>query len=200
MRTLFWLQQHTMTFLLIKETVLTDERVYQLRARLQREDPQAQDRASFEESCRVVTERYVRNVEAILDLAASRGVQVILAAQPVSTAHKNPQYLPLTYREECAALRAKLERGETMSDWEFNLLRHERLMAALKRIAERRDLPWVDNIALIDANRAGLSSWVHLTEQANLEFAGALRDAILPLLPGAAAEPRADAGSRRAED
>jgi hypothetical protein len=40
----------------------------------------------------------------------------------------------------------------------------------------------VDNIAIVDQDRRRLASWVHLTEEANLRLAEALKSAIEPYL------------------
>ena len=52
----------------------------------------------------------------------------------------------------------------------------------MEAIAASHDIPLVDNIAIVDRDRQSLASFVHLTAEANLRLAGALREAIEPFL------------------
>jgi hypothetical protein len=63
---------------------------------------------------------------------------------------------------------------------------HHRLIAELDALGRERKLPVVDNIAIVDQDRTRLTTWVHLTEEANGLLARALHDAVVPLIPHAA--------------
>jgi hypothetical protein len=52
----------------------------------------------------------------------------------------------------------------------------------LDRLAAQHGWPVVDNIALVDEDRSRLSSWVHLTPEANQRLAEALHGRLTGLI------------------
>lgn len=182
-RWVFWLQEHSIVYLLLKESLLSDQRVYWLKNKLHRKlRPQADVQAVLQNAEQVAA-RYRANVEAVLDAARERGVAVVLVRQPITTRTHTPEEGRFTYEEEARLVRQRLEQGEFMGVFDYYMIRHRRLIAELDAIAAERGLPLVDNIALVDQDRTRLTTWVHLTAEANRILAQALRDAIRPLVP-----------------
>lgn len=196
-RSAVWLQEHSMIYLVLKETVLTDQRMYAVLGLLQRWFPSAPDRAMVEGRAEGIAERYRANVQAIADLARRRGIALILIRQPVTAHPKNPAEYP-SYQAEHEAVLRKLVEGEPLTNFEVQLLIHRRLIAELDAIARERDLPLVDNIAMVDRDRSRLTTWVHLTAEANLRLAEALAQAMVPYLEER--EPAKEIGGRREEE
>lgn len=182
-----WLQQHSMIYLVLKQTIITDQRVYAVLGLMKRWLPTSLDRPALERRAERVATRYRSNVEAIADLARQRSIALVLVRQPVTAHYKEPQQYS-SYQEEYEAVLRKLSEGQPLAPFEVHLLVHRRLIAELDDIARERDLPIVDNIAIVDSDRRRLTSWVHLTAEANLRLAEALVPAIEPYLGAAAQE------------
>lgn len=191
MRTLIWIQQHSITYLLLKEAVLTDARVYSWKSRLRREldDPQERIARAKEledallQRGEALADRYRMNLLAIADQAEARGVRLVLIRQPMTTRYEDPGAFP-SYEAEYQAVRARLADGALLTTFEGFLVLHHRLMDELGAVARERGLPVMDNIALVDRERDHLASWVHLTEEGNARLAEALSVEIPYLLPG----------------
>jgi hypothetical protein len=132
-----------------------------------------------------VTARYRQNMEAILTFAAERGIGAMLVRQPMTTQVDNRDFTRRRYEEEYAAVKAKIAARESLTFFEVRMFIHHRLIDELDALARERNLPVVDNIAIVDQDRSRLRTWVHLTEEANELLARALRDAIVPLVPHA---------------
>jgi hypothetical protein len=111
-------------------------------------------------------------------IAKTRRIRLILIKQPI-TGHEG-NYASQTFEEETHAVRDKVEKGEGLSYIETFILKQHRLMEEVDRIGELETLPIVDNIKLVDQDRQGLASWVHLTAAANLRLAEALEPVIRP--------------------
>jgi hypothetical protein len=179
-----WVQDHSMALLLARarmadfmrrvEGFVFDQTI-----------PQRLRDDAFRRNDELVARRYRANVKAIIDLARSRGIAVVLIKQPVST--QGGDYLSMTYEEENRKIREKFERGETLSEIETWMLKQYRLMGELDEIAKESHLPLVDNISIVDQDRRRLASWVHLTPEANLRLAEALKSVIGPLVLKASA-------------
>jgi hypothetical protein len=72
-----------------------------------------------------------------------------------------------------------MEGNETITDYEYSFLIHQRLMQDLKHWAEQHDVPFVDVIGALDQNRDYLLSWVHLHPAANRVVAAKFSEPIL---------------------
>ncbi|MGH9324441.1 MAG: SGNH/GDSL hydrolase family protein, partial [Vicinamibacteria bacterium] len=179
-----WVQQHSMIYLVLKKTIITDQRVYKVRQHLLQWVPQQVDQRASEKRIDRIASRYRANVEAIADLAESHGIQLLLIRQPMTARHEHPETFP-SYEAEYEAIAKRLSEGEPRDPFEFNFLVHRRLIRELDAIARERGLPVVDNIAIVDQDRRRLTSWVHLSEEGNLRLAEALQEAIEPLIPEA---------------
>jgi lysophospholipase L1-like esterase len=185
MRFLFWIPQHSMIYLAVKETLLPDRRVFWLQKKLRRWLPMATDPTALDEMAEEVAARYRQNMEAILTVAAERGIGAVLVRQPMTTQVDNRDFTRRTYEEEYEAVKAKIAARESLTTLEVRIIIHHRLIDELDALARERNLPVVDNIAIVDQDRSRLTTWVHLTEKANGLLARALRDAIVPLVPHA---------------
>lgn len=182
-RWLFWLQQHSILYLFLKETLLTDARIYQIKNRLFRKlQPPPPEKEQVLAHADDVARRFRANVEALIAEAQESGARVVLVRQPMTVREQHPG-LAGTYEEEHARVLAMLEEGEFLTSMDYSMLRHHRLLEELDAIAREHDLPVVDNVAIVDEDRDRLTSWVHLTGEANLRLAEALRDALRPLIP-----------------
>jgi hypothetical protein len=106
-------------------------------------------------------------MEAILTFAAERGIEAVLVRQPMTTQVHDRDFTRMTYEEEYGAVKAKIAARESLTPLEIRIIIHHRLIDELDALARERNLPVVDNIAIVDQNRPGLTTWVHLTEEAN---------------------------------
>jgi hypothetical protein len=163
--------------------VLSDQRIYWIKNKLHKELRPEADVQAVLANAEQVAARYRRNLEAILDEARARGIAVVLIRQPMTTRAQTVQVLRSTYEEEAREVRARLEQGEFLWVFDYYMIRHRRLIQELDALAAERQLPLVDNIAIVDQDRSRLTTWVHLTGEANLRLADALRDALRGLIP-----------------
>lgn len=195
---LFWIQQHSSIYLVIKETVFPDIRVYQMQNRLRRRSAgDGADLARIEADAEAIAARYRENLEAIADRVRGRGAKLILIRQPMTTAVVNRGIDSLTFAEEYRAVREKLEAGASTHPFETRLVYQWRLLEELDSFARERGLELVDNVALTDPDRSQLTSHVHLSAEANRRLAEELHAVIAPTLPGAAAAPDTLGGADR---
>lgn len=182
-RTLFWLQQHSIIYLFLKETIITDDRVYKMKHELRQMMPSTEDVSHVDRAAEQVALRYRENVEAILTLAVARKTRVVLIRQPMTTRTYNEHLdASYSYQEEYEAVRQKISDGAHLSPLDYVMIKHHRIIEELDVIALRRNLPVVDNIAVVDEDRNRLTSWVHLTEEANGRLAQVLKEVILSLV------------------
>lgn len=178
MRGVFWVQQHSILYLLLKETILPDVQVYRIQNRIRRHFPRGVDLEGIEAEADTIAARYRRHVEAIADSARARGIRLLLIRQPMTTADLDRGIDSLSYEEEHRAVRRGLGAGEYANPFQIRMIRHHRLLRELDAIAEERGLRTIDNVEITDRDRSRLKTWVHLTEEANLRLAEALRDTI----------------------
>ena len=80
-------------------------------------------------------------------------------------------------------MRQKFDTTGSLSGVQYHLLVHHRLMEELEGIAKRERIDIVDNVAIVDRDRRLMASYVHLTAEANLRLAQALKPAIEKYLP-----------------
>ena len=185
LRGLFWIQQHSSIYLVIKETVFPDIRVYQMQNRMRRRSRgDGADLARIDSDADAVAARYRENLEAIADLVGGRGAELILVRQPMTTSVVNRGIDSLSFAEEYRAVREKLEAGASPHPFETRLMYQWRLLEELDAFARERGLELVDNVALTDPDRTGLTSHVHLSGPANRRLAEELHEVIASRLPG----------------
>ncbi len=183
---LFWIQQHSSTWLIIKETVFPDIRVYQMQNRLRRQAPgEGANLGRIEADADSIAARYRRNIEAIADLVEERGAELVVIRQPMTTVSVNRGIDSLSFAEEYRAVQAKLAGGAPPHPFELRMIYQWRLLEELDELAANRGLRVVDNVALTDADRTQLTSHVHLSGMANEWLAEALHGVIAPIASGA---------------
>ncbi len=198
-RMLLWVQRHSITYLLLKEHVVTDERVMVAKRAIDKWIPWKLGEAALNRYADEVARRYRRNVAEILALARARGIGLIVIRQPMRARSNRRK---LTYEQEHELVLQKLRHGRAISSPEFTLVVHHRLLAELDRLAAEHHLPVVDNVAIVDADPRRLATYVHLTEEGNLRLAEALRAAIVPEMDrrlGGGSGPRAAPPGRSAK-
>jgi GDSL-like Lipase/Acylhydrolase family len=129
---------------------------------------------------------FLANLTTILDASKKNGVELIVASQqatsrsPIPGVPKDRMALHgVTYAEEAAEVRRRMERHENISEFEYSFLIHQQLMRDEKQWAEAHDVPFVDVIGALDQNRDDLLSWVHLNAEANRIVAAKLSEPIL---------------------
>ena len=187
-----WLQQHSATYLVFKEYVLTDKRYYKLMSKVPKlpsfggEPVVEKDEKYVDDGAEVRAVRYRRNVTAIAAFAKQRNIPLVLIRQPVSTAWGVQRSEYDSYESECRLIRQKLVDGQALSGREIQQLVHRRLLREMDAIAGEEDLPVVDNVAIVDQDRRRLTTWVHLTEEGNARLAEALKATIEPFVMAAA--------------
>jgi lysophospholipase L1-like esterase len=174
------LQQHSITCFVLKETVLTDKRIYKIMNRLGLGGGSA-DLERVQADVERVAARFRANVEELVELSKREGFELVVIRQPITTAKTNPELAGMSYEDEYRAVLAKAAAGGFLSRFDVSMIRHHRLVAELDAIAEDADLPVVDNIALLDEDRSLLASWVHLRPEANRRLAEALAPVIAAL-------------------
>lgn len=183
LKALFWIQQHSSIYLVIKETVFPDSRVYQLQNRVRRRTHTTVDMGKIEADAEAIAARYRDNVEAIADTLHSRGIGLLLIRQPMTTSDVNRGFDSLSFAGEYSAVRDKLTSGSSPHPFDVRMIYQWRLLQEMDAIAEERMLRVVDNVAITDLDRVTrLTSHVHLSGEANLRLAEALRDVIRPLV------------------
>jgi lysophospholipase L1-like esterase len=179
-RAILWVHQHSIIYLLMKDYLITDRLVLGLNRKLQKLLPQNMDYTAFENEISLTSTRYRENMKAVIGLAKSKAIPVILIKQPMTTRHN--RYASLSYEEEYNAVLVRFSEKKRLTSQELQLIRHHHLIKELEKIAEEENLPMVDNIAIVDQDRRRLASWVHLTEEGNLRLAEALKSAIEPYI------------------
>ena len=128
-------------------------------------------------------ERTLSNYRSIIDLAKSRGIEVIVIKQPITTPTGiATRSTTKGYDWEFKAIAAKLEELGYAPGTDVPLYIHHELMARIEELARRENLKIIDNIALIDAHPEGLLTQVHLSEDANRRLAEVLHQAISPIV------------------
>lgn len=110
--------------------------------------------------------KYRRNVTAVIELARSRGIKVILIRQPMALTYRADPNRP-DYADSVRTMRARVERGKPLSRDAVSLLIHAGLMDTLREIAAEYSIPVVDNVAIVDARKERLLTYVHLSEEGN---------------------------------
>jgi lysophospholipase L1-like esterase len=176
-RLALWVQGHSIAYVLLRENMSSlafrAERKVLGKLMTLKVSPER-----LREDEELVARRYRDNLRAMVRIAKTRRIRLILIKQPI-TGHEG-NYASQTFEEETHAVRDKVEKGEGLSYVETFILKQHRLMEEVDKIGELETLPIVDNIKLVDQDRQGLASWVHLTAAANLRLAEALEPVIRP--------------------
>jgi hypothetical protein len=136
------------------------------------------------------SKQFLSNLDSIRRMAERRNILFIVANQQanskswfgIPTSQRMSQQ-GVTYSDEMAGIERILQRGESISGYEFNFLVHAHLMRELRNWVEKNRLPFVDIISLLDQKREHMVSWVHLDAYANGIVADALVDEILQYAP-----------------
>ena len=182
-RWIFWLQEHSVLYLGLKNTILSDQRIYWIKNKLHSRSKQTVDPQAVLSNAEGVARRYRANVEAIADGAAQREIPFVLVRQPITTRSKLEEVQKMSYEDEAAYVLDRLHKGEFLWNFDYYMIRHRRLIEEVDTLAAERSLPVVDNIELVDRDRTRLTTWVHLSAEANRELAEALRERLRELLP-----------------
>jgi lysophospholipase L1-like esterase len=164
----------------MKDYLITDRVVLRVHSILQKSLPQNMDYDAFEHEMTRTATRYRENMRAVIGLAKSKAIPVILIKQPMTTRHN--RYISFSYEEEYNAILVRFSEKKYPTPNELQLIQHHHLIKELEKIAEEENLPMVDNIAIVDQDRRRLASWVHLTEEGNLRLAEALKSVIEPYI------------------
>jgi lysophospholipase L1-like esterase len=135
-------------------------------------------REDFEKHVQGEAEEFIANLSAIRDACQRSGILFIVMTQQVQS-HIVADIKGLTYQEEVALARDKLERSNAITHEEKSLLAHALLMEALTDWARSRQVPLLDVISLLDHDRDVLLSHVHLSPKGNRMIADALSEEIL---------------------
>jgi lysophospholipase L1-like esterase len=180
-----WLHQHSAIYLAFKQYVLTDKRYYKLQSKLPAIGGKPIDETFVDNTAEVKAARFRRNVMAIATFAKERNIPLVLIRQPVTTAWGIESSGYDSYESECRLIREKLVGGQPLSGREIQQLIHRRFLQELDAIAREENLPVVDNVAIVDQDRRRLTTWVHLTEEANARLAEALKAVIEPFVMAA---------------
>jgi lysophospholipase L1-like esterase len=179
-RVMLWTQQHSIIYVLMKEHFLTDHFLLGIRRKLLRLMPQRIDYTEFDKQLMQIKMRYRENVKAMIDIAKSKNILVILIKQPMTTTFK--RYASASYEEEYRNILFKFNEKMPLEIPELELFKHYHLIRELEKIATEENLPIVDNIAIVNQDRRRLASRVHLTEEGNLRLAEALKSTIEPYI------------------
>ena len=174
-RVALWVHSHSITYLLAKDSAAglvgnVEQRVYR------RTIPQRLRDEAFMENDEKVARRYRMNVEAIIHIARSRNIPLVVIKQPVTRRRKG--YETMSYEQEYQLIKEKFAQGSRLTSIETWMLKQHHLMTELDAIASEAKLPVVDNIRIVDQDRRRLASWVHLTSEGNQRLAEALKAVI----------------------
>jgi lysophospholipase L1-like esterase len=174
-RAALWVQSHSITQLLARDSA--KQLVENVERRVSRRTiPQKLRDKAFMENDEKVARRYRMNVEAIIHIARSRNIPLVVIKQPVTRRTKG--YETMSYEQETQLIKQKFAQGRSLSDIETWMLKQYHLMTELDAIAREAKLPVVDNIRIVDQDRSRLASWVHLTSEGNQRLAEALKAVI----------------------
>ena len=122
----------------------------------------------------------VGHLQLIHDECELLGVQFILANQQAkSLSIEEDEIRGVSYADEQARVRRKLAETDELTSFEMYFLLHGELMDGVRALAEERQIPFVDAIQALDGRRDCLTTWVHLTPEANRLLAAAFAEVIL---------------------
>jgi len=138
------------------------------------------DRAEVEARSAGVLPRYFHYLDEIRDVCRAHGIRLVVANQQVqSYVYSQQDRRGVSYADEVAVIRARLDAQGSIPIVQGNMLVHSELMHQLEGWARSSDVIFVDIISALDASRDQLWSWVHLSPAANRIIAAKLSEAIL---------------------
>jgi hypothetical protein len=94
------------------------------------------------------------------------------------------RYASFSYEEEYEAILSRYREKKRLTPIQYQLIKYHHLIEELEKIVTEENIPLIDNVTIVDQDRLRLSSWVHLTEEANLRLAEALKAVIEPYVEG----------------
>jgi lysophospholipase L1-like esterase len=181
-RVLFWIQEHSAVYLVVKEIFHTDSFYFKLISKVIRiTRPKSVNYEPFKIEIDEVALRFRENVKSIIKFAKENGIAVVLIKQPM-TAQDRRSGSPISYEQEYQAVMEQFRANAFLLPNQLLLIKHHRLIEELEKIAKEEGVLVIDNIAIVDQHQGGLASWVHLTEDANFRLAEALKAALEPYI------------------
>lgn len=172
-----WLDTYSAAYAALRNVVeALGGRVY---GRLQGHPPGI-DRATLDRQVDLHVREFRNNVASMIEVARSRGAEVILIKQAARRAGLKPD--PRTHEQRHRDILAELDRTGSIPPDETILVIHRAQMQALEELAREHRLPLVDNQALVDADWQDLLTHVHLSAEANARLASAIYDAVEPIV------------------
>jgi len=124
-------------------------------------------------------DEFLASLESIREECERRGIVfVVVTQQAKSYLVPEDEIAGVTYAEEEARVRAKLEAEGRLRPTELWFLAHTEIMRRERAWATQHAVPLVDGIAVLDGHRDVLVSWVHLTPEGNERLAAAIAPAI----------------------
>lgn len=128
---------------------------------------------------------FLASLDAIREECARRGILFLVVTQQAkSYLVGQGEIAGVTYAEEVARVRAKLEKEGRLRPTELWLLAHAGIVAREREWAKEHGVPLVDGIAALDARRDLLDSWVHLLPRGNEMLAAAIAPEVAARLCG----------------
>lgn len=127
-------------------------------------------------------EYFVANLGLLADAVEEVGAELLIARQQARSLLVLREDLHgVSFHDEMALVREKLDREGWLSRDERNFLTYESLLNALEPWASERGVRLVDTLGALDPHRAEIVSWVHLSHEGNRIIADTLASAILEL-------------------
>jgi lysophospholipase L1-like esterase len=132
---------------------------------------------------------FLSSLDAIRDECERRGIVfVVVTQQAKSYLVDADEIAGVTYAEEEARVRAKLETEGRLRPTELWFLAHTGIVRRERAWAVEHGVPLVDGIAALDGHRDALVSWVHLTPEGNARLAAAIAPVVAERFCGANGE------------
>ncbi|MBZ0266674.1 SGNH/GDSL hydrolase family protein [bacterium] len=124
-------------------------------------------------------DEFLASLEAIREECRRQGIVfVVVTQQAKSYLVPDDGIAGVTYAEEEARVRAKLEAEGRLRPTELWFLAHAEITRRERAWAAERGVVLVDGIAALDGHRDVLVSWVHLTPEGNERLAAAIAPVI----------------------
>lgn len=128
---------------------------------------------------------FLASLDAIRQECAGRGILFVVVTQQAKSYLVGEDGIAgVTYDEEVARVRAKLEKEGRLRPTELWFLAHAGIVARERAWAKENGVPLVDGIAALDGRRDLLDSWVHLLPRGNGMLAAAIAPVVAARLCG----------------
>jgi hypothetical protein len=136
--------------------------------------------ADIESASREISAAFLDGLGKIADVCAENDIRFIVAnQQKQSTYFEREALRGMTYADEIDAVKAAVDAQEPVNQRVVAFIGHALMMQALGDWAAGRDIPLVDVISALDAERDSLVTHVHLNRRGNEVVATELSRAIL---------------------